>query len=287
MKFIFKACFILVAAASLAPCFAQQAGSRDLTLFWRAPEDHVASPSSEACPAVRSTISHGSIVNGVPTPDAAAEQPTKIELTIVKVVPAKLRVGEGFTATIRLKNAGDAAVRIPWQPDGEGVVHPSPEGTEQYEVADVTFRLGAVGKNGPATPLESEGALFAQPADPASYIAVAPDHWITLTLKGSVACGLLHCVGDIRPREHAILIASWYQRVLTHSVTGCAEDHGAYTVRELDSAPLPVTVEPRPGAGQSHSGQKNPNSFSGRPRAPVVPQVRSLRSRNTTRQQPV
>jgi len=267
---------MFVVAMGFASCFAQLSGSRDLTTFWRAPDDHVPAPSSDSCPAVKSTISGGAMVNGVPTEAAAAERPRKIELAIVRISPAKLQVGRAFTATIRLKNAGAAALRIPWQPDGEGVVHASADGTEQYEVADVSFRLAAVGKSGPATPLESEGALFAQPSDSATYLSVAPGQWVQITLKGTVACGLLHCVGDIKPTEHAMLTAWWYQRVLTHRVNGCTENHGAYTVRELDSAPMPVVVQPQEGSGRGNGHTESPNSSPGEPLQRVLPQIQSI-----------
>src|SRR5262245_28487579 len=121
---------LVLLSLATTPALAQLSGSRDLTVFWRAPVDHVPSPSAEACPSPRSSISDGVIVDGVATDDAKAKSPESTELTIVKITPAKLQAGSGFTATLRFKNTGTAAVRIPWQPDGETVVRPAADGSE-------------------------------------------------------------------------------------------------------------------------------------------------------------
>jgi len=275
MRLIARLFPMLLVVVAFAPALAQLSGSRDLTVSWRAPEDHVPSPSLDACPAPRNTISNGAVVNGVPTPSAAAEKPDKIELTIVKVSPAKLQVGKAFTATLRLKNASPKAVRIPWQPDGEQVVPPSADGSEQYEVADVDFHLATTGKTGPAMPLETEGALFAHPSNPATYFTVEPGRWVDIILKGTVACGISHCIGEVKADEHATLTARWYQRLLTHQVNGCNEDHGAYTVREVDSAPIQIAVEPEPGSGPGKGHTEKPDSPSMKPPKRMIPEIQS------------
>ena len=231
--------FVLV-ASGLAPSFAQLSASRDVTVFWRVPSDRVPRPSPQACPTVDATVSHGAVVNGI-QPDSKP-QPEKLELGIVAISPVALHIGESFTATIRLKNAGTAEVRIPWQIDGEKAVQLLPDSREQYEVADVSFSLATVSGKAAAIPLQSEGALFARPDDPATYFAIQPGHWVHIRMKGRVDCGLPHCAGEIRTNEHSTLSARWYQRLLTHQVKGCNDDHGAYTVREVSSAPFGVAV---------------------------------------------
>jgi hypothetical protein len=221
-----------------AACLAQQAGSRDLTAAWRAPEDHLSPPSSTACDQVNSTISH----------DPRAGRPPSINekglrLTIASVVPSELNAGDGFVATVRLRNVGSHKVMVPWQPDGEQVTRISADGKqESYEVADVTFRLKTGKKSQAPMFLQSDGALFANPADHATYLELAPGRWVDVKLKGMVECGLPECPGRIQADDHAIMTAWWYQRVLTHKVDGCNEDHGSSSVRELDSGPFPVVV---------------------------------------------
>jgi hypothetical protein len=185
------------------------------------------------------------IVNGVQIQSAVSEQRDKIEFTIQEIVPIKPSVGGHFSALVRLKNIGENTILIPWQPDGEQVTHVSDDGTEEkYEVADVSFRLAAGGKKSIAIPLRSEGALFAQPGDPAAYLQLDSGRWVDIKLRVAVVCGLEDCRSDIKPDNHGVLTASWYQRVLTHRVKDCNENHGAYTVRELDSAAFPVIVRP-------------------------------------------
>ncbi len=231
-------------------CEAQQVGYRDLTTSWRAPEDHIPSPPAEDCPNLKRRISEGETAV---TPGENQAQP--LQLTIIEIVPSRLRIGGDFTGTVRLKNTGTSAVRIPWQPDGEKAARVSEDGTEEkYEVADVNFRLGSAQKGAPL-PLQSEGALFAYPDDPAAYIEIEPGHWVDIKMKGTVVCGLENCLGDVKADDHAILTAWWYQRILRHRVKDCTEDHGSYKVRQLDSAPFPVVVRPalesaKPGAKQ-------------------------------------
>lgn len=241
MRLFRKFALIFLLGLGVVPGLAQQSGFRDLTQFWRVPDDKVPSPSSTICTDVKNTISNGQQLPVAPEPQS------KLEFTITQISPSKLQVGKTFTATIQLKNAGLAAVRIPWEPDGQQVAHASQNAAElkeeEYEVADVGLQLAKKGTSRSFTPLHSEGALFANPSDSATYIPVEPGHWVQIKLNGMVACGLSHCISEIAAGEHT-LSAWWYQRVLTHRVSGCTEDHGAYTVREQTSEPIPVVVGP-------------------------------------------
>jgi hypothetical protein len=243
----------LIAVLALTPlCLAQEIGSRDLTLAWEAPNDHLPSPLSAACPTVNSTISPG-----VQSKQPAAKNldDKSLEFTIAEVTPPELHIGDDFTATVRLKNIGSAEILLPWQPDGERVVRVSPDGKEEmYEVADVTFRLKTGAKHRAPMFLESAGALFAHPEDEASYIKLDPGRWVDVKLKGVLTCGLPECPDDAVPDDHAVLTAWWYQRILTHKVEGCNEDHGSSVVRQLDSAPRSIVVlAPASSASESPS----------------------------------
>lgn len=165
-----------------------------------------------------------------------------LALEILGVAPVELQIGKEFVATVRLKNGGPKPVPIPWTADGEQVERVSPDGgEEEYEVADISFRLESGHERMPIF-LDSEGALFAQPENHASYLLLQPGAWVEIKLKASVICGLEDCLATIQPDDRAALSAWWYQRVLSHRVTGCEEKHGSRTVRQLDSAPFPVVV---------------------------------------------
>ncbi|HUK24746.1 MAG TPA: hypothetical protein VLV49_09210 [Terriglobales bacterium] len=228
---------LAITAILSVACFAQQAGSRDLTASWRAPSDTIPSPSSSSCPNLNSTIA---------TPRKSAQSTgNDLQLSITEISPPQITDRGTFTAVVRLKNAGSARFKIPWQPDGEQLAHISQDGKEEsYEVADVTFWLKTGNKSQPAVFLQSEGALFANPADRATYLELAPGGWVEIKMKGVVECGLPECAGHIQADDHAILTAWWYQRVLTHRVDGCNEQHSSSSVRELDSIPFPVVVRP-------------------------------------------
>ncbi len=229
----------LVAWAGVFPAFAQQAGYRDLTISWRAPDDHVPSPSQASCPVVRSTTSPAT---QAPSGSSGSSK-TGLELTIIDVSPPQLHIGQDFTAVLRLKNSGTAIVAVPWQPDGEQVTRIAQDGmSEKYEVADVSFRLRSGRKKLPPIFLQTDGALFADPETHSGYMDLKPGYWLDFKVSGSVACGLPDCPGDIEPDAHAVLSAWWYQRVLTHTVQGCTEDHGSSLVRQLDSEPRQVPI---------------------------------------------
>lgn len=223
---------------------AQEIGSRDVTISWRAPQDHLSVPSTEKCPNLKSTVSGDAAKDPLDSSFTSPENGKPLQLTIASVDPAQLRIGEDFTATVLLKNIGNSPVLFPWEADGEQVVHISPDGTEEkYEVADVNFWLAtSTDKKRPPLFIQSSGALFAHPDNRSSYIEIKPGQWISIKLKGNVDCAFQECPGTIHPSDHAVLTALLYQRVLTHSVKECTEDHGSRGIREVNSAPLSVIL---------------------------------------------
>ena len=228
---------------------AQNVGSRDLTAGWQVPSEHVPEPPHDSCPEVKYSTSDGNVVeSGAPSTDSKTPpraQREHLEFQIVEISPPQLTIGEAFIATVRLKNVGTDPVLVPATTDGNkltGSASVEEKTEEKYEVADVSFRL-ATGKD-QRTPifLTSVGALFADPDDRKTYISLASGNWFDLKLKGVVECGAAKCFGALQPDRDGVLTAWWYQRVLTHSVKGCIVNHGASTVRELDSAPFRVVV---------------------------------------------
>jgi hypothetical protein len=229
------ACFVLVLGFAAVPASAQMVASRDLTSGWRIPSEHIAIP--ETCDKPRSTVIDG---------DQAKAGPVKtkdLELTIVETTPAKLEIGNDFNASVRLKNIGTTSVLVPSIADGEQVLRPFADATEEkYEVGDISFRLTTGKPHGIPIYLNSAGALFASPDDKASYVALEPGKWLEIKLHARVECGMESCMGEIQPDSKAVLTAWWYQRVLSHKVNGCEETHSSVTVRELDSSPFRVEV---------------------------------------------
>lgn len=232
--------FVLALGFAAVTCSAQQVASRDLTSGWRIPSEHIAVP--ETCDKPRSSVIDG---------DRAKAGTTKakdLELTIVETSPPKLEIGNDFNATVRLKNVATTPVLVPSIADGEQVLRSSSGATEEkYEVGDISFRLTTGKPRAIPIYLNSAGALFANPDDKASYLSLEPGKWLEIKLHARVECGMESCLGEIQPDSKAKLTAWWYQRVLSHRVTGCDESHGSLTVRELDSAPFTVEVtEPTP-----------------------------------------
>lgn len=228
---------------------AQMVGSRDLTSNWRAPSERISVP--QTCAQSGSSIAS----------DGSGHQAdaNSLELAIVAISPSALEIGNDFTATVRLKNAGQKSVLVPSTADGEQVARISSDGTEEkYEVGDISFRLVSGKDKDRRTPvfLNSSGALFADPDDNKSYVSLGPGNWLDIKLKTTVECGLEECLGGIQPDNHAVLTAWWYQRVLTHKIDGCDEKHGSFKVREVNSAPFLVAVRnsssQAPGAAPQH-----------------------------------
>ena len=235
--------FISIAAAGIfwvvgfaaAPGFAQLVASRDLTSGWRVPSEHIAIP--ETCDKPRSLMTNSDQAKA----DSAKSK--DLELTILETSPAKLEIGNDFNASVRLKNVGTTTVMVPSIADGEQVLRSAAHTTEEkYEVGDISFRLMTGKAHGIPIYLNSAGALFANPEDQGTYLALDPGKWLEIKLHARMECGMENCLGEIQPDSKAVLTAWWYQRVLSHMVNGCEETHGSLTVRELDSAPFTVEV---------------------------------------------
>ncbi|MGH9516985.1 MAG: hypothetical protein ACRD3P_15050 [Terriglobales bacterium] len=234
------ATFVLVLGFAAVPCLAQLVASRDLTTGWRVPSEHIAIP--ETCDKPRASVIDGDQAK------AGTVTAKNLELTIVDTSPAKLEIGNDFNATVRLKNIGTTPVLVPSVADGEQVLRSVANAHEEkYEVADISFRLTTGMPHSIPIYLNTAGALFANPDDKASYLALQPGKWLEIKLHARVECGMENCMGEIQPDSKATLSAWWYQRVLSHRVTGCEDTHGSFTVRELDSSPFTVEVtEPTP-----------------------------------------
>jgi hypothetical protein len=223
--------FLLVSTA-----FAQMAMFRDLTLGSQVPSEHLS--VAQTCQKTNSSITD------LPPASGDETKSKTLELTIVELSPAKLEIGNDFNARVRLKNVGTEAVLVPSITDGERALRTSADGTEEkYEVGDISLRLMTGKKRGIPVYLNSAGALFADPDDKNSYLSLAPGNWLDIKMHARVECGLEDCAADIQPDNKAVLTAWWYERVLTHRVSGCDESHGSSKVRELDSAPFTVVVK--------------------------------------------
>jgi hypothetical protein len=237
-RFISAAAVVFALGFAAAPSFAQLVASRDLTSGWRVPAEHIAIP--ETCDKPRSLMTNADQAN--------ADSAKDLELTIVETSPAKLEIGKDFNATVRLKNIGTTTVLLPSIADGEKVLRSAADATEEkYEVGDISFRLTTAKPHAIPIYLNSAGALFANPEDKTSYLALEPGKWLDIKLHARMECGMENCLGEIQPDSKTVLTAWWYQRVLSHKVNGCEETHGSLTVRELDSAPYTVEVtDPTP-----------------------------------------
>ena len=233
-----KSCALLASFLFPGTSFSQSAGFRDLTAELNVPQEHVPSPSPQSCNQIHSSISNGSSSD---LPGALPRSADTLELSIVSISPEALVIGEDFLANVRLKNTGSQPVLVPSLVSSEQISPGTDSNQEEYEVADVSFRLVS-GKNRTPIFLDSSGALFARPTDKSSYLVLNPGNWVDLKLKGTVTCGAARCLADIRPDQNAVLSGWWYQRILTHRVSGCDEDHGSYEVRELNSTPFHVVV---------------------------------------------
>ena len=238
-----RAIIVSGALSLLMPAsWGQLVASRDVTSGWSVPPEHVPGPPQDTCPKVNYSVSPAD-----KTKKVSPVEGERVELEIVQISPRQLTIGEEFTATVRLKNAGASTVLVPSTADGAKLSGNAGTGgndpsEEKYEVADVSFRL-ATGKDH-RTPifLSSTGALFADPNDKSTYVTLAPGNWLEIKLKGVVECGAAKCLAALQADSNGVLTAWWYQRVLTHKVSGCDENHGSIDVREVDSAPFPVVV---------------------------------------------
>lgn len=231
---------VIVSTAALSLiAHAQMAAFRDLTQGSRVPSEHLS--VSQTCEKANSSIAE------MPSQAGSENDSKALQLTIVEVLPATLEIGNDFSATVRLKNTGESALLVPAVPDGERVLRTSTDRTEEkYDVGDVSFRLLTGKHRDIPVILDSGGALFADPDDKNSYLALAPGKWLDIRLHGRVECGLENCVADIHADDAAVLTAWWYERVLSHRVSGCDETHGSSKVREVDSAPFKVEVRNPP-----------------------------------------
>ena len=153
---VLRACILFFGITfAVAPLPAQMVGSRDLTSGWRLPSEHISIP--ENCEKPRSSVLDGQEGH----PEGAS--PKDLELTIVQTWPAKLEIGNDFNAMVRLKNIGTAAVLVPSAPDGERLLRPSADGTE--EVLRARAVISAVGQlNRPSLPDIPGRDAFAGPS---------------------------------------------------------------------------------------------------------------------------
>ena len=230
---------LLIIASLSAVALGQSAGTKDLTLDSpQPPSDHLPRPSTEACPQVNTGISDGS------SGRTAKTVSSDLELSIPKVTPPVLHMGEVFTAIVRVKNVSTNEISLPWEANGESVARVgNGADQEEYEAVDIALRLKSGTNQKAPVWLNTSGALFAHPEVQSTYVVLKPSEWVDVKLRGKVECGHegLPC-GKIVPDKRATLSAWWYQRQLIHSIHGCDENYGNSVIRELESKPQQVAV---------------------------------------------
>lgn len=237
---------IFVFALCAASAMAQQVAMRDLSKSsWKLPDSRVARVN-ENCTYVDSRIRDGVLVSGIALAPEGAEPSAKeaIQLSIVDISPKELRIEASFVATIRLQNVGTTMVRLPWEIDGNKSLRLSSDGKEEsFSAVDILFTLTTGHDASTSASLEGGGVLFADPDRNSGFIELKPGQWADLKVGGRAKCskGGTLCV-PFKADNEATMVATWYERVLTRSVSDCKDEHGAFTSRELQSEPFHLPV---------------------------------------------
>ena len=224
-------CFFSIASA-------QRAGLLDLTTTsWRVPKNHL-STQDHKCDETRMTIGEGEVVS-----TDRSEPKEDLRLSVAQVEPHRLPTGLEFIVTIRLINYGKSTVNVPWETDGEKVVLLSQnQDEESYDVADLRLTLVTAGVD--RMSMKPGGVLFADVGLNRGSIELAPSKWIEVRIRGMVECDTSAVCGALRSDNNGKLVATWHERVRTHSLKGCEEKSGNFERRELSSEPYDLSVKP-------------------------------------------
>jgi hypothetical protein len=235
-------CWALLLGASLA--FGQEAGYRELQL----PQAHdkqtanregtkqtTAATQSECPDGDSVTITDGEAVDR----EAKAD---KIEITILDVTPSVVQEGSEFLVTMRIKNLGKRALRVPWLD-----TYPEPQNPDDYEydLAYINVNLKTGTKD---SWLESAIELIGVPGDARTYLLLDPGHWITLKAHVLATCHLPKeswACSPVVSDDRASLTGRWVERHSTHKHVNCSYVNGSYYYRSRESRSAPFTLAVR------------------------------------------
>jgi hypothetical protein len=165
-----------------------------------------------------------------------------LEFSIVDAKPEAHDAHSRIIVTVRLKNLNVyAPAEIPWEFSPVVPVQIDPrDKTLHYEAVDITVFAKTPKRPSAVDILPGRTNLWAQPGNPAHYLKLKPGEWIELKIPVSVNCDPVHeSVCSTYLSGNAVQLTSrWYQRELTHVRKGCVVTDGAFTTRELESAPF-------------------------------------------------
>ncbi len=182
-----------------------------------------------------------SVADGVVVQKPSIEEMMRVE--IVKVTPIPIVIGEQFSATVRIRNMGKAAIALPWDEDLARIAAVAPRlRDEGYGSAWVDFEVRAKVGSRQRIRLKVDGGLYAHSSLSSSSLTLQPGNWAELTVSGEVKCQLDNLCQGVKAAPKSFFSATWNEALRTVRRDGCSRISGYFVGRHVTSKSVKLEV---------------------------------------------
>ena len=237
---------LLAVSALLLRCWsaAQVVTTRDFTV----PASPVSSPTpmspSTPRPAKQSTENCAESDRTIGFRDGPiVQQPLeRVQLEIVDIKPHRVSEGTKITITVRLENAGDQPILVPWATPPIEPNNDPETGTKSWENVSVDLTLGSK-EDRSTIDLKGEAHLAATPGDREQHTELLSGQSVEIKFTAKIECdsSAVEECQKLPTMKGVQLIAHWWESLSTRQEKGCTIWNGHSVYRTASSAPFPIT----------------------------------------------
>lgn len=186
------------------------------------------------------------------------EHPENLRLEIVSVDTYFANEATEIIVTVRMKNEGHTPVLLPWQTDP---VVPAKTGRPNdeviWETGYLSLILGTQEHRAHGAALKGVVQLEAVPRSEEQHVRLLQGQWVEVRFKALTKC-LLNAAApplcfEIKPDEHARLIARYNEWLYTRQADACGGVSSEHMARLIDSDPVEIDFVPANPLGRAHA----------------------------------
>ena len=218
---------LLFAVGFASPALAQEVASKDLVRPPLATTEPAPSPATQEPDHADKCSKMGvGFADGMTL--AVDKKPRKLKIGLVEISSKILTKGSEITATVKLENAGEKSVQIPWSTDFQTTIEGQDLDKRFWEFAE--FEISIRSKRNPkyyAHLVTTSQPLYGSRFVPGSFLTLEPGQWITARISFKIA--VRHPEFEELDIGTNTLAMEWFQTSRSRTVKDCGVTLGYFS----------------------------------------------------------